>query len=90
MMEITKLFVKKKQDLSSRSNDGHDSKGPRGSSLDNSFASTNNTDDVTEPLKSVDSVAILHSYMKKLEEEMKKAHQMCEKQNTVKLKAKSS
>ena len=64
MMEITKVFVKKKQDLSSRSNDGHDSKRPRESSWDNSFASTNNTDDVTEPLKSVDSVAILHSYMK--------------------------
>ena len=79
MMEITKIFDKKKRDLSSKSNDGEDSKRPRESSLDESIANTTNTDVFTESLKSEDCVAVLHNCMKKLEEEMKKVLQMCEK-----------
>ena len=87
MMEITQFFDKKKRDLSSKSNDGDDSKRPRESSLDDSIANATNTDVFTESLKSEDCVAILYSCMKKLEEEMKKVLQKCEK---IRLKAKAS
>ena len=79
MMEITKCFDKKKWDLSSKSNNGDDSKRPRESRLDNSIANAKNTDVFTESLKSEDCVAVLYSCMKKLEEDMKKVLQMCEK-----------
>ena len=88
MMEITKIFGKKKPDLSNKSNHRDDSKRPRESSLNDCIAA--NTDVFTEALKSEDCVAILYTCMKKLEEEMKKVPQMCEKQKTVKLKAKAS
>ena len=78
-MEITKFFDKKKGDLSSMFIDGDDSKGPRESSLDNSIANATNTDGFTESFTSEDCVAILYSRMKKLEEEMKKVLQMCER-----------
>ena len=68
MMEITKIFDKKKRDLSSKSNDGEDSKRPRESSLDESIANTTNTDVFTESLKSEDCVAVLYNCLKKLEE----------------------
>ena len=87
MMEITQFFDKKKRDLSSKSNDVDDSKRPRESSLDDSIANATNTDVFTESLKSEDCVAILYSCMKKLEEEMKKVFQKCEK---IRLKAKAS
>ena len=79
MMEITKFFDKKKRDLSSKSNDGDDSKRPRGSSLDDSIANATNTDVFIESLKSEDRVAVPYSCLKNLEEEMKKVLQMCEK-----------
>ena len=68
MIEITQFFDKKKRDLSSKSNDGEDSKRPRESSLDESIANTTNTDVFTESLKSEDCVAVLYNCMKKLEE----------------------
>ena len=68
MIEITQFFDKKKRDLSSKSNDGEDSKRPRESSLDESIANTTNTDVFTESLKSEDCVAILYNCLKKLEE----------------------
>ena len=79
MMEITKFFDKKKRDLSRKSNDGDDSKRPTESSLDDSIANATNTDVFTESLMSEACVAILYSCMKKLEEEMKKVFQVCEK-----------
>ena len=72
-------MTKKKQDLSTKSNDGDDSKRPRESSLDDSIANATNTDVFTESLKSDNCVAILYRCMEKLEEEMKKVLQMCEK-----------
>ena len=78
-MEITKSFDKKKQDLSTKSNDGDDSKRPQESSLDDSIANATNTDVFTKSLKSDNCVAILYRCMEKLEEEMKKVLQMCEK-----------
>ena len=89
MMEITKFFDKKKRDLSSKSNDGDDSKRPRESSLDDSIANATNADVFTESLKSEDCVAILYSCMKKLEEEMKKVLQMCEKTKESQIKGES-
>ena len=68
MIEITQCFDKKKRDLSSKSNDGEDSKRPRESSLDESIANATNTDVFTESLKSEDCVAIICNCMKKLEE----------------------
>ena len=68
MMEITKFFDKKKRDLSSKSNDGDDSKRPREKSLDESIVNATNTDVFAESLKSEDCVASLYSCMKKLEE----------------------
>ena len=65
--------------MSSKSNDGQDSKKPRESSLDESIADATNMDVFTESLKPEDCVAILYNCMKKLEEEMKKVLQMCEK-----------
>ena len=65
--------------MSSKSNDGQDSKKPRESSLDESIADGTNTDVFTESLKPEDCAAILYNCMKKLEEEMKKVLQMCEK-----------
>ena len=88
-MEITKFFDKKKRDLSSKSNDGDDSKRLIESSLDNSIANDTNADVFTETLKSEDCVAILHSCMKKLEEEMKKFSRCVKKQKKVKLKVKA-
>ena len=61
-----KLFWKK--DLSSKSNDGDNSKRLRESSLDDSIANATNKDVFTESLKSEDCVAILYSCIKKLEE----------------------
>ena len=90
MVEITKSFYKKKQDLSSKSNDGDGSKKPRESSLYNSIANATYTDIFTESLKSKDCVAILYSCLKKLNEDMKKLLKCVKKQNTVKLKAKAS
>ena len=88
-MEITKFFDRKKRDLSSKSNDGDDSKRPRESILDDSVANATNTDVFTESLLSKDCIAILYSCMKKLEEEMKKISRSMKKQKTVKLKAKA-
>ena len=65
--------------MSSKSNDGQDSKKPRESSLDESIADGTNTDVFTESLKPEDCAAILYNSIKKLEEEMKKVLQMCEK-----------
>ena len=65
--------------MSSKSNDGQDSKKPRESSLDESIADATNTDVFTESLKPEDCAAILYNCIKKLEEEMKKVLQMCEK-----------
>ena len=65
--------------MSIRSNDGDDSKRPRETSLDDSTKNTTNTDVFTKSLRSADCVAIRYSCMKKLEEEMKKVLQMCEK-----------
>ena len=48
MLKITKLFDTKKRDLSSKSNNGDDSKRPRESSLDDSIANTTNTEVFTE------------------------------------------
>ena len=79
MMEITKLFDKQRRDLRSKSNDGDDSKRPRESTLYDSIANATNTDVFNESLKSEDCVAVLYSCMKKLEEQMKKILQMCEK-----------
>ena len=79
-MEITKIFDKKKRDLSNKSNHRDDSERPRESSLNDSIAA--NTDNFTEALKSEDCVAIFYTCMKKLEEEMKKVPQMCEKQDS--------
>ena len=75
-MEITKVFDKKKQDLSRKSNDGNDSKRLRESSLDDSIANATNTDVFTESLMSEDCAVILYSCIKKLEEKMKKFSQM--------------
>ena len=72
--------------MSSKSNDGDDSKRPRESSLDNSIANAKNTDVFTESLKSEDCVAVLYSCMKKLEEDMKKVLQMCEKRKDSQIK----
>ena len=65
--------------MSRKSNDRDDSKRPRESSLDDSNANATNANVFTESLKSEDCVAILHSCMKQLEEEMKKVLHMCEK-----------
>ena len=65
--------------MSSKSNAGQDSKKPRESSLDESIADAINTDVFTESLKPEDCAAILYNCIKKLEEEMKKVLQMCEK-----------
>ena len=89
MMEITKFFDKKKRDLSRKSNDGDDSKRPTESSLDDSIANATNTDVFTESLMSEACVAILYSCMKKLEEEMKKVFQVCEKTKGSQIKGES-
>ena len=88
-MEVINFFDKKKRDLSSKSNDEDDSKRPRESSLDDSIANAKNTDVFIESLKSEDCVAILYSCMKKLEEEMKKVLQMCEKTKESQIKGES-
>ena len=88
-MEITIFFDKKKQDLSSKFNNGDDSRRPRESCLDNSIANTTNLDVFTECLKSEDCVAILYNCMKKFEEEMKKVFHMCEKTKDSQIKDKS-
>ena len=64
MMEITNFFEKKKRDLSSKSNDGDNSKRPRESSLDDSIANATNTNVFTESLKLKECVVILYSCMK--------------------------
>ena len=74
--------------MSSKSNDGDDSKRPRESNLDNSIVNATNTDVLTESLTSEDCVAILYSFMKKLEE-MKKVFQMCESTKDSQTKGKS-
>ena len=51
MMEIAKFFNIKKRDLSSKHNDGDDSKRPTESSLHDSTANATNTDVFTESLK---------------------------------------
>ena len=89
MVEITKSFYKKKQDLSSKFNDGDDSKKPRESSLYDSTANATNTDIFTESLKSKDCVAILYSCLKKLDEDMKKVLKMCEKTKDSQIKGES-
>ena len=48
MMEITIFFDNTKWDLTSKSNDGDDSKRPRESSLDDSTANATNMDVFTE------------------------------------------
>ena len=68
---------------------GEDSKRARESSLDESIANATNTGVLTESLKSEDCVAILYNYMKKLEEEMKKVLQMCEKTKDSQIKGES-
>ena len=87
-MEITKVFDKKKRDLSSKFNDVEDSKRPRESSLDEYIANATNTDVFTESLKSEDCIAIPYNFIKKLEEEMKFSSCL-KKQTKVKLKAKT-
>ena len=72
MMETTKFFDKKMRGLSSKSNDGDNSKKPTKSSFDDSIANATNSDVFTESLKSEDCVALLYSCMKNLEEEIKK------------------
>ena len=57
MLEITKLFDKRKWDLSSKSNDEDDSERPREPSLDDSVANAANMDVSTESLNSEDCVA---------------------------------
>ena len=89
MMEITKFFDKKKRDLSSKSNDGDDSRGPRESSLDDAIANATNTDVFIESLKSEDCAAIHYSCIKKLEKETKKVLQMCEKTKESQIKVES-
>ena len=54
--------------MSSKSNDGDDSKRQRESRLDDSIANATNTDVFTESLKPEDCVVILDSCMIKLEE----------------------
>ena len=75
--------------MSSKCNDEDDLKRPRESSRDDSIASATNTDVFTESLKSEDCAAILYSCMKKLEEEMKKVPQMCEKTKDSQIKGES-
>ena len=79
MMEITKFFDKKKQDLKSKSIDEDDSERPQVPSLENSIMNSINTDVFNEFLKSEDCVIILYSCMKILKEEMKKVIQMCKR-----------
>ena len=79
MMEITKFFDKKKQDLKSKSIDEDDSERPQVLSLENSIMNSINTDVFNEFLKSEDCVIILYSCMKILKEEMKKVIQMCKR-----------
>ena len=71
--------------MSSKSNDGDNSRRPRESNLDSSIANPTNT----ESLKSEDRVAVLYSCIKKLEEEMKKVLQMCEKTKDSQIKGES-
>ena len=75
--------------MSSKCNDEDDLKRPRESSRDDSIANATNTDVFTASLKSEDCVAILYSCMKKLEEEMKKVPQMCEKTKDSQIKGES-
>ena len=75
--------------MSSKSNDGEDSKRLRESSLHESVANATNTDVFTEYLKSEDRVAILYNCMKKLEEELKKVLYMCEKAKDSQIKGES-
>ena len=79
MMEITKFFDKKKQDLKSKSIDEDDSERPQVPSLENSIMNSINTGVFNEFLKSEDCVIILYSCMKILKEEMKKVIQMCKR-----------
>ena len=72
-------MTKKKKRFEQQVKSGDDLKRPRESSLDDSIANATNTDVFTESLKLEDCVAILYSCMKKLEEEMKKVIQVCEK-----------
>ena len=87
-MEITKCFDKKKRNLSSNTNGGENSKRPKESSVDNCMPNAINADVFAESLQSEDCVAILHSCMKKLQEEMKKVLQMCEKAKDSQIKGK--
>ena len=63
--------------MSTKSNDGNDSKRLRELSLYHFMTNAPNMDVCIESLKSEDCVAILYSCMKKLEGEMKKVLQMC-------------
>ena len=74
--------------MSCKLNDRDDSKRLRESSLGSCIANTTNADVFTESLKSEDCVAILYSYMKKLERE--KFSRCVKKHKVVKLKAKAS
>ena len=59
--------------------------------LNNTIVNVTNSDVFTEFLKSEDCVAILYNCMKKLEEEMKKVLQICDRTNhSLRLKAKAS
>ena len=88
-MEITRPFDEKKRGFKSKSTDEDHSKRPGESSLRNSIANATNSDVFTESLKSEDCVAILYSFMKKLEEEMKKVLQIYEKTNNIQIKRES-
>ena len=88
-MEITRLFDEKKRNFKSKSTDGDHSKRLGESSLRDSIANATNSDVFTESLKSEDCVAILYSFMKKLEEEMKKVLQIYEKTNNIQIKRES-
>ena len=57
--------------------------------MDDSIANATNTDIFDESLKSEDCVAVLYSCMKKLEEEIKKVLQMCEKTKDSQIKGES-
>ena len=58
--------------------------------MEDFIGNATNTDVFTESLKSEDCVAILYSCRKKLEEEIKKALQMCEKAKDSQIKRRSS
>ena len=72
--------------MSSKSNDGEDSKRPRESSLHESIANATNTDVFTEYLKSEDCAAIFITAWKSWK---KKVLQMCEKAKDSQIKGES-